>query len=311
MAFSSARLLVPLLLGAFACETTPAAPASPPPRNPPQATASASTHVPTLAPPASSAAPPAVHTLPVHDIGIYADLDSRVRLAPPAWLSTLSAAAPSATFLTVRGIPVAFAPSGLPPTTRLDDISLSDADRDGIPDQLDILIGAKKAALAAAPYRETYRQIPFPGGDVPRDEGVCTDVIIRALRNAGFDLQKLVHDDAAASPGAYPGIQRLDPNIDHRRVRNLVSWFKRHWTTLPADPKDASDPWLPGDVVFLDTMRDPQPDHLGVVSDTLGPSGYPLIINSWTHGYTTSEMDLLSFVPPTHRFRVPSARIVP
>ena len=75
-----------------------------------------------------------------------------------------------------------------------------DADGDGIPDAVDILLGAKKVALDGAIYRETAPRLPYPGGDVPRQDGVCTDVVIRALRNAGIDLQRAVHDDAGRGP---------------------------------------------------------------------------------------------------------------
>jgi len=75
---------------------------------------------------------------------------------------------------------------------------------------------------------------------------------------------------------------------------------------LPPDPKDKSVTWLPGDVLLLDTMNDAQPEHMGIVSDSLGPSGHPMVINSWTTGYRTSEMDLLDTVTVTHRFRAPS-----
>ncbi len=182
--------------------------------------------------------------------------------------------------------------------------AFGDADRDGWPDQVDIVRGGKKTALDAAPYGSPYRSLVYPGGDVPRGEGVCTDVVIRALRNAGFDLQKLVREDIARAPGAYPMVSRANPNIDHRRVRTILPWFRRHWLARATDSARLDD-WLPGDVVFLDTLARPGPDHIGIVSDRLGPSGRPLLINSWTDGYVTSEMDLLPSVPVTHRFRVP------
>jgi uncharacterized protein YijF (DUF1287 family) len=176
-----------------------------------------------------------------------------------------------------------------------------DTDRDGIPDAVDVLLGGKKVVADAAPYVEHYLPLAFPGGDVPRTEGVCTDVIVRALRNAGIDLQAEVHADAVRAPGAYPRIRKIDANIDHRRVANLVPWFTRHWTQVAEGSQ-----LMPGDVVFLDTFRSrPGADHVGIVSDTLGPSGQPFIINSWTTGYVTSEMDLLAFVPVVVAFRSP------
>jgi uncharacterized protein YijF (DUF1287 family) len=180
-----------------------------------------------------------------------------------------------------------------------------DRDGDGIPDALDILLGAKKVALNGARYEGGYVRLPFPGGDVPREIGVCTDVVVRALRNAGIDLQLEVHADIARAPRAYPMVKRRDANIDHRRVKTLLPWFRRHFAGHGTDPRSAADPFLPGDVVFFDTFPNRAgPDHIGVVSDRLGDSGLPLVVNNWTDGTRESEMDLLSFVPVTHRFRV-------
>ncbi len=246
-----------------------------------------------------------------------------MRTAFPSWLAGAPheiALSPTRdrSFAIVSGYAVAFANADARPGAFADPTASSglsadaalaqDADDDGIPDALDILIGGKKVVLAAAPYVETYRRLAYPNGDMPRNEGVCTDVVVRALRNAGFDLQQLLHEDVLAYPRSYPGITRPDTSVDHRRVRNLVPYFERHWRRLTADPRDASAPYHPGDVVFLDTMRGPEPDHVGLVSDTVGSSGLPLIINSWTNGYVTSEMDLLAFIRVTHRYRVPSKR---
>jgi hypothetical protein len=89
--------------------------------------------------------------------------------------------------------------------------------------------------------------------------------------------------------------------------------LERHFTHLPSDPRDTAAPYLPGDICLLDTLPTPGPDHIGIVSDRLGPSGLPLLVNNWTDGHVTSEMDLVSFVPVTHRFRVPlkPLRVVP
>lgn len=180
-----------------------------------------------------------------------------------------------------------------------------DRDRDGIPDPLDILIGAKKTALNRAAYGAGYIVIDYPMGDVPRDVGVCTDVLIRALRNAGIDLQQAVHRDIRRSPRSYPMVDRPNTNIDHRRVRTLLPYFRRHWDPHGTDLADPADPVRPGDVLFLDTIPGRSgPDHVGIVSDRVGPSGHPLIVNNWTNGTFTTEMDLFGWVPVTHRFRV-------
>jgi hypothetical protein len=182
-----------------------------------------------------------------------------------------------------------------------------DRDGDGIPDQVDVLLGAKKAVLNADAYTDGYVRIAYPGGDVPRRTGVCTDVIVRALRNAGIDLQVLQQQDLKRRLRAYPWISRPDPNIDHRRVKNLRVLFDAQLRrrSVALEPRERAD-WLPGDIVLLDTFPDkPGPDHIGILSDTPGESGWPLVINNWTVGSRTSEMDLLGGIGVTHRFRVP------
>ena len=95
-------------------------------------------------------------------------------------------------------------------------------------DRLDLVRGMKKLLLNKAAYHEAYRGLAYPGGDVPRTEGVCTDTIVRSLRNAGIDLQRAVHDDLVAARKAYPMVDEVDPNINHRRVKTLIVWFRRH-----------------------------------------------------------------------------------
>lgn len=183
------------------------------------------------------------------------------------------------------------------------DVGMHDVDKDGIPDAVDILLGAKKAVLLASPYVETSPKLAYPGGDVPTSEGVCTDVVIRSLRNAGIDLQKEIFEDAGRAPSAYPAIIKRNPNIDHRRVRNLLVYFGRHWRRV-----DRLADLLPGDVAMMDTFPNRKGvEHIGIVSDRLGKSRTPLIINAWTVGYRTSEMDLLGTVPMPVAFRSPSA----
>lgn len=102
-------------------------------------------------------------------------------------------------------------------------------------------------------YDPQYFVITYPNGDVPYDKGVCTDVVVRAYRKAGIDLQKKVHDDMAANFSLYPqnwGLSGPDKNIDHRRVLNLMTFFSRKGTVLPItqDPGD----YVPGDLVCWD-----------------------------------------------------------
>jgi uncharacterized protein YijF (DUF1287 family) len=185
-----------------------------------------------------------------------------------------------------------------------------DRDRDGLPDALDLLIGAKKTVANADAYTaeaQGYIALAYPSGDVPRTIGVCTDVIIRALRNAGLDLQQALHDDIRRARAAYPMVKgRGDPNIDQRRVGTLLPYFKRHWQLRSTKLDDPADPLRPGDVILMDTFPSrPGPDHIGILSDRRGAQGLPLVINNWTNGTVTAEMDLLPLVPVLYRFRLP------
>jgi uncharacterized protein YijF (DUF1287 family) len=99
-------------------------------------------------------------------------------------------------------------------------------------------------------YDPAYFSIDYPNGDVPEGKGVCTDVVIRAYRMLGIDLQKEVHEDMKANFDVYPkiwGLKNTDRNIDHRRVPNLMKFFERHGEVLPVSEKP--EDYQPGDVV--------------------------------------------------------------
>lgn len=113
-------------------------------------------------------------------------------------------------------------------------------------------------------YDPTYTRLAYPGGDVSPRRGVCADVIIRAYRRLGIDLQVLVHEDMRRHFGAYPRLWQLrrpDANIDHRRVYNLATFFRRHGTTLPCTTRGAD--YAPGDIVV---WRVQNQGHIGLVS---------------------------------------------
>ncbi len=190
----------------------------------------------------------------------------------------------------------------------------TDRDDDGIPDTVDVARGARKTALNGARYTEGYHTLRYPGGDVPRAIGVCTDVVVRAVRNAGLDLQVAVHEDIVRNRAVYGArVRKPNPSIDQRRVKTIVVYFRRHWRAIdaPATAAAAAE-WRAGDVVFFDTFPSrPGPDHVGVVSDRLGPRGLPLVTNNWTNGFTTGDMDLLGLVEVTDHFRIPSGRALP
>lgn len=113
-------------------------------------------------------------------------------------------------------------------------------------------------------YDGRYFKLSYPGGDVPAGLGVCTDVVIRAFRKAGLDLQVAVHEDMRKNFAAYPkkwGRRSPDPNIDHRRVPNLMTFFTRRGSSLPVTKR--SEDYLPGDLVSWDLGGGLT--HIGVV----------------------------------------------
>jgi uncharacterized protein len=129
-----------------------------------------------------------------------------------------------------------------------------------------VIDGAKRQVGVTRSYDSGYRSIRYPGGDVPLDRGVCTDVVIRAYRHAGVDLQVLVHEDMKGNFAKYPkqwGLRRPDTNIDHRRVPNLATFFTRKGQSLRVSFTGAD--YKPGDVVtWLLSAGVP---HIGIVSD--------------------------------------------
>jgi uncharacterized protein YijF (DUF1287 family) len=133
-------------------------------------------------------------------------------------------------------------------------------------------------------YYAAYVSLPYPNGDVPPMKngtmrGACTDVIIRALRAVGYDLQKLIHEDMQRSIASYPRRdKRIDPNIDHRRVPNQMAFLDRHGLVLTKTVSSSTlNQWQPGDIVFWDLGG---PLHTGIVSDSINSYGEPLVIHN-------------------------------
>ncbi len=129
-------------------------------------------------------------------------------------------------------------------------------------------------------YDPSYVGIDYPGGDVPLETGVCSDVVVRAFRKAGIDLQKEIHDDMGRAWSVYPrkwGATRPDSNIDHRRVLNLMTYFDRRSKTLPVT--NDRDDYLPGDIVTWDLSSGVE--HIGIVVNTWSEStqGYKIVHN--------------------------------
>jgi len=151
-------------------------------------------------------------------------------------------------------------------------------------------------------YDPAYVSIAYPGGDVAPDRGVCTDVVIRALRLKGLDLQKAVHEDMKAHFAAYPkhwGLKRPDRNIDHRRVPNLQTYFKRQGWQIPHT--DTPSDYRPGDLVTC--LVGGSLPHIMIVSDRKAADGTPLIIHNIGAG--TQEEEGLFYYELTGHYRLP------
>jgi uncharacterized protein YijF (DUF1287 family) len=164
------------------------------------------------------------------------------------------------------------------------------------------LIGAARQQIGVTTaYDPAYSRLGYPGGDVPRMRGVCTDVVIRAYRDAfGIDLQREVHEDMDQAFGAYPrrwALTRPDRNIDHRRVPNLEKFWERKGSRLALSNDPAA--WQPGDL-FTSLVGGTLP-HTGIVSDKVTTSGNPLVIHNIGSG--AREEDVLFAHRLTGHFR--------
>jgi uncharacterized protein YijF (DUF1287 family) len=154
----------------------------------------------------------------------------------------------------------------------------------------DIVAAARGQVGVTVHYDPAYRRIGYPDGDVAPERGVCTDVIVRALRRArGIDLQRAVHEDMAAHAAAYPrrwGNAALDTNIDHRRVPNLMAFFTRRGfeQRVSDSPRD----YLPGDIVAWNLGGGTL--HIGIVSDARADDGTPLVVHNIGAGAREENM---------------------
>ncbi|QBE64566.1 DUF1287 domain-containing protein [Pseudoduganella lutea] len=160
------------------------------------------------------------------------------------------------------------------------------------------LVAAARAQIGVTlSYDPAYERIAYPNGDVPLARGVCTDVVIRAYRAIGIDLQQRVHEQMRAEK------KPTDRNIDHRRVPNQAAFFRRHGTSLPPT-RQAAD-YRPGDVVTWRLQGGL--NHIGIVADKMSPAGIPLVIHNIGDG--TQLDDILFAYPVTGHFRyLPTAK---
>jgi hypothetical protein len=177
-----------------------------------------------------------------------------------------------------------------------------DKDNDGIDDLKDIVAGARAEVMRKPQYRSAYYQ----GGYPPATEGVCTDLVWRAMRDAGYDLKALVDKDIRENLARYYRVgSKPDPNIDFRRVQNLAVFFRNYGKELTREiiPGDADNlsQWQAGDIVTYDYPH----EHIAIVSNKRHNDGVPFILHN--AGPTASETDQLQSWPSkiTGHFRFP------
>lgn len=155
-------------------------------------------------------------------------------------------------------------------------------------------------------YDGSYHRIGYPNGDIPDSIGVCTDLVVRAYRRVGIDLQETVHEDMQSAFSVYPqlwGLSRSDPNIDHRRVPNLQVFFSRHGTSL--EPSSRGDDYQAGDIVTW--MLPGNLPHIGlVVAARSADNQRPLVVHNIGAGPEIADM--LFHFPMTGHYRYDGLR---
>jgi uncharacterized protein YijF (DUF1287 family) len=165
-----------------------------------------------------------------------------------------------------------------------------------------IVAAARNQIGKTTTYDPSYVCLDYPGGDVAIERGVCTDVVIRALRDAmNMDLQKLIHEDMTSAFSEYPkkwGLTKPDRNIDHRRVPNLRCYFERKNYSLPVT--EQKEDYFQGD--FVTCTVPPNRPHIMIVSNKISKDGVPLVIHNIGAG-TREENRLFSF-PITGHYRI-------
>ena len=172
-----------------------------------------------------------------------------------------------------------------------------DFNHNGVDDYADIVLGAREDAMNRPRYDPAY----FSGGYPPEDAGVCTDLVWRAFRYAGYDLKAMIDRDIKANVSKYPRVEgRPDRNIDFRRVSNLKVFFERHAKVLTTDLTRPED-WQPGDIVTFGVW------HIAIVSDRRGESGRPYILHNM--GQWEREDDTLANWEISGHFRFDASEV--
>ena len=150
------------------------------------------------------------------------------------------------------------------------------------PDQeASVVARARREIDLVSTYDGSWMQTSgYPMGDVPESRGACTDVVVRSLREIGVDLQELVHEDIIRDMSAY-GVTAADSHIDHRRLSTMFTFMTRNAMPLSLDVHDRKA-WRPGDIVFVawSFKKGAPAEHVGVISDHIGPRGMPMVIEN-------------------------------
>ena len=170
-----------------------------------------------------------------------------------------------------------------------------DYDDDMIDDYSDFVLGAREDMKNKPKYVSKYYKNGYP----PDNEGVCTDVIWRSFKNAGYSLKDMVTNDINTYPEEYPEAVK-DSNIDFRRVRNLEVFFQKYATALTLNP-DSIEQWQPGDIVIFED------DHIGIISDRRNFEGITFVIHNG--GQPKREEDYLTKSEITGHYRFDASKI--
>ncbi|MBQ3593218.1 MAG: DUF1287 domain-containing protein [Clostridia bacterium] len=176
-------------------------------------------------------------------------------------------------------------------------LSDTDYNENGTDDYTDIMLGAREDAKNHPKYDGAY----VDGGYPPDDIGVCTDVVWRAFKNAGYSLKDMIDKDIELNTDDYPRVDKPDNNIDFRRVPNLRVFFEKYATVLTNDTAEIEE-WQPGDIVIFGDNK-----HIGIVSDKRNKEGKPYIIHNG--GQPNREEDFLKRGEPTGHYRFDVTKI--
>ncbi len=171
-----------------------------------------------------------------------------------------------------------------------------DFDNDNIDDYTDFILGARKDAENHPVYRSEYYETAYP----PDYEGVCTDVVWRAFKHAGYSLKDMMDYDIKNNIEDYEDIDKIDSNIDFRRVSNQKVFFKKYGIELTLDPEKIEE-WQPGDIVFIEK------NHVGIISDRRNKDGITYVIHN--AGQPVREEDYLTKREITGHYRFDASKI--